>query len=697
MTLLIPKGTASMPTVVPKAEYPRPDRDRSDRWVSLNGEWGFTTDEGTSRIIVPFSWETAASGVERTWLEHAGYQRQIEVPSSWRGDRVFLCFGAVHHRATVFLGGVEVGRHVGGYTSFEFDITDHVVAGESIDLIVDVEAPNDKRAIPHGKQRSIPRDDYDGVSFRPTSGIWQSVWLEARGRTWVSSIELRGDSLTGLDIAGALGGDAAAGAGIQISVVEGSEAQESIELEAGPDGRFRGRLELAHPRVWSPSDPHLYALSVSVATEGSVDRMIVTTGLRSIEVRGEQLVLNGSRFYLKGVLDQGYWPDSGPTAPDDDALRRDLHLARELGFNLVRKHLKFEEPRWLHYADQLGMLVWAEPACPSRFSPEAAAAFEAQLAPMVERDGNHPSIIIWGLYNEEWGLDWDIPGSPERADAARHAYDAMTSLDRSRPVVENSGWAHVRSDLVDWHYYDDDPAAWAESLAALAAGSRESFPVKLGPDFLVDKSFYGSDDFPRTGVPILNSEYGAGFTSLERAWHVRWQTQELRRHDRFAGYVYTELADVEHEAAGLVDADRRAKDRGGLNPVDANAETVLIVDLIPRHAGADIEMPDSAFPLGLHVSHHGADPVSGHIRGAWVAAGRPFADSVPPHSFSSATVFATPFQVTDAATITVDPPASPATAARLLLWFVDEQERVRARTFVDAAPIEPPNRRGSRG
>ncbi len=136
---------------------------------------------------------------------------------------------------------------------------------------------------------------------------------------------------------------------------------------------------------------------------------------------------------------------------------------------------------------------------------------------MVERDGNHPSIIIWGLYNEEWGLDWDIPGSPERAEAASNAYDRLAALDHSRPIVENSGWAHVRTDLVDWHYYEPDPATWARSVSDLASGAREDFPVKLGPDFIVDKSLYGSPTFPRTGKPILNSEFGEGFTSLERA------------------------------------------------------------------------------------------------------------------------------------------------------------------------------------
>ena len=687
--MLLPdsKGTAMSDvarSAVPKPEYPRPDRDRSARWLTLNGTWDLDSADGRASILVPFAWETPASGVARTWLERATYGRDVIVPADWADARVVLCFGAVHHHAIVALDGVVVGEHVGGATSFEFDVTDVLRPGVVARLTVEVEAPADKRAIPHGKQRSIPRDDYDGVSFTPTSGIWQSVWLEARGRTHVADLSLRGDTLTGFEIEATLAGDAPAGAVVAFATDGGS-----VELTADAAGRVRGRLELAAPRPWSPADPHLYAVEVAVAD----DRLVATAGLRRIETVGEELRLNGERLFIRGVLDQGYWPETGLTAPDDAALVRDLELARDLGFTLVRKHIKLEEPRWLHHADRMGMLVWAEPPAPSRFSPEAAAAFEAQLPEMVARDGDHPSIVIWGLYNEEWGLDWDIPGSPERAAAAVAAYDALHALDDSRPAVENSGWAHVRSDLVDWHYYDEDPAAWASTVAALAAGEREAFPVKLGPDFVVDKSFYGSAEFPRSGVPILNSEYGAGFTSLERAWHVRWQTQELRRHDRFAGYVYTELADVEHEMAGAVDADRRPKDAGGLDHADAHAVTVLVVDLVPRAAGADIEVPTGPTDLGVRVSHHGAGTLTGTVHAAWVAAGTPFRRATLEPEVTSAVLVVAPFRTSEPVTVTVAAPGGP---ARLLLWLTDATGAVRARTFVDAAPVEEPNRRGAR-
>ncbi|GAA3601147.1 glycoside hydrolase family 2 [Kineosporia mesophila] len=676
---------------VPRPQFPRPDRDRSHRWLSLNGLWDLEIEDDVVTVTVPFAWETSASGVARTWLERATYRRTVTAPARWSGHRVVLCFGAVHHEARVLLEGQQVAHHVGGYTPFEIDVTDLLPPGATARLEVQVHAPADKRQIAHGKQRSVPRTDYDGVCFTPSSGIWQSVWLEGRGRTYVEHAGLNGDLLNGFEVTGRLGGDTPAGTRVTARIVEGSAAHESIELTADADGHFSGWLPVGRPRPWSPDDPHLYRIELATADEVP-DVVTLTGGLRRIEVIGEQLWLNDSRLYLRGILDQGYWPGTGMTAPDDEALLHDLRIARDHGYNLVRKHIKLEDPRWLHHADTVGMLVWAEPPAPSRFGADGVRAFEEQLPAMVERDGNHPSIVVWGLYNEEWGLDWDIPGSPERAKAARAAYEKLRSLDESRPIVENSGWSHVLTDLVDWHYYDEDPGSWARNLADLAAGHREDFPVRLGADFVVDKSLYANDSHPRTGLPLLNSEYGAGFTSLERAWHLRWQTQELRRHDRFAGYVYTELTDIEHEMAGLLDYDRRAKDLGGLNPRDVNADTVLVVDLVPAAAGADIPVPTEELTLGVHVSHHGPTPLTGRIRAGWAPAGHPANRPLPAASAGSGSLTALPFTLTD--TVTVRVPASG--PARLWLWLVDDENHIRARTFVDAAPVEEPNRRGAR-
>ncbi|KAB8196752.1 glycoside hydrolase family 2 [Nonomuraea phyllanthi] len=601
--------------MTPRAEYPRPHFDRSHSWSSLNGEWDFRadTDPGWTRTItVPFAWETPASGIEAHWLPVAWYRRRITVPSAWAGRRVVLHFGAVHHEATVWLNDVEVVSHRGGYTPFEADITDALRGDGSGEVVVRVSAPPDKREIAHGKQRSIPRDDFDGVCFTPSSGIWQSVWLEARPATYVAALKLRpAEGLDAIEVEARIAGPSASALRLTL---RGTDTTVEIPVT---EGVARAVLPVADPRLWSPDDPHLYHVDARLTSADGTDEVAAYTGLRRIEAIGEDLYLNGRRLFVRGVLDQGYWPRTGITAPDDAALRHDLELAARAGYNLVRKHLKLEDPRFVHHADVLGMLVWAEPAATGRFLDESVAAFEEQIAPMVERDGNSPAIVIWGLYNEEWGLDWDIPGDPAKQRAAAHAYELLKALDPTRPAVDNSGWTHVRTDLLDWHYYDESAASWGRTVAALMDGEQDDFPVRLGPDYVVRKKLAGAPSQPLRGLPNLNSEYGGGFTCVQRAWHLRWQTQELRRHDRLAGYVYTELYDIEHESAGLLDFERRAKDLAGVDPADVNAATTLVLDVVPVAPGRDLLSEAREVTVPVRVSHHGAEPVNGHLHTAW--------------------------------------------------------------------------------
>ncbi|MFD0313161.1 glycoside hydrolase family 2 protein [Streptomyces flavalbus] len=626
-----------MPT--PRPEYPHPHFDRSHAWLTLNGTWDFRADptaqhtEATAdgydqRITVPFAWETPASGIAAHWLQTAWYRRTFTVPPAWQGQRVVVNFGAVHHEAAVWVNGVEVARHEGGYTPFAADVTDALrPTGEQL-LVVRVHAPADKRDIVHGKQRSMPRDDYDGVCFTPSSGIWQSVWLTARPATHLTALRLRptGD-LTGIAVEATVRGPHADTARLSLRVR--GEA-DPVLLDVGPDGTASAELPLAAPRLWSPEDPHLYHVDAELVSADGRDHVTSYTGLRSITVDGEALYLNGRRLFVRGVLDQGYWPDTGITAPDDAALRRDLELAAEAGYNLVRKHLKLEDPRFVLHADTLGMLLWAEPASPGRFSPESTSRFADQIEPMVERDGNSPAIVIWGLYNEEWGLDWDIPGDPAKQRATADAYDRLKALDPTRPAVDNSGWTHVKTDLLDWHYYDESAASWATTVTDLLNGDRDDFPVRLGPDYLVHKKLAVPGQ-PLRGLPNLNSEYGGGFTGLERAWHLRWQTQELRRHDRLAGYVYTELYDIEHESAGLLDFHRRAKDLAGVDPAHVNAPTTLVLDVTPVAPGRDLLTATRDLTVDVRVSHHGTEPVAGALHTVWtpVYAATPGSPGVP--------------------------------------------------------------------
>jgi beta-galactosidase/beta-glucuronidase len=574
----------------------------------------------------------------------------------------------------VWVNGIEVIRHQGGYVPFEADITTALEPDAAAhEVVVRVDAPLDKRELAHGKQRSVPRTDYDGVCFTPSSGIWQSVWLEARPATYLTELRLRPtETLDGIAVQLAAAGEHAAGARVRIGV----RGTEPVVLTLGSDATAAVVLPLTEPRLWSPGDPYLYHVDAQLSSPDGIDRVAAYTGMRRVEINGEDILLNGRRLYVKGVLDQGYWPGCGITAPDDAALLRDLQLARDLGYNLVRKHLKLEDPRFIHHADMTGMLLWCEPASTGTFTPASTAAFEAQIAPMVQRDGNSPAVIIWGLYNEEWGLDWDIPGDPAKQAAVVSAYDTLAALDRTRPIVDNSGWTHVRTDLLDWHYYDESAIRWARTVHDLVSGDQDDFPVKLGPDFVVRKTLAVRGQ-PLRGLPNLNSEYGGGFTSVDRGWHLRWQTQELRRHDRLSGYVYTELYDIEHESAGLLTFDRQPKDLGGADPIAINAATVLVLDVAPVAPGRDILGPDVT--VAVHVSHHGPAPVAARLNTAW--APRYSAEPVT-EPVDGPTVEAKPFQLTAAVTVAERLPDGWA-SGRLHLSAVTPDGRIVARVCID--------------
>ncbi len=669
----------------PPPDYPRPDFDRSHRWLSLNGAWDFHADPDDrgrgagwerghnpwpERISVPFAWESPTSGVAREWLPIGWYRRSIARPVEWSGERTILHIGAAHYHCMVWLNGRLVGAHTGGYLPFSFDITDALEDGWG-ELVLRVEAPIDKRSIPHGKQRSRPADDYDSCAFTASSGVWQPVWLEGRPATHIAGVELRpAAELDAIHARVTLAGPGRTGATLSLRVA----GHDERIIPVGDTPVVTATLPVRDPHPWTPRTPHLYDVAVRLRSVDGEDHVGAYTGLRRIETRGNRLLLNGERLYVRGVLDQGYWPESGYTAPEGTALRRDVELTLAAGYNLARKHIKLEDPRWLYWADRLGLLVWAEPPCVGRYSPEAIARFEAQLGPMVARDGNHPCIVLWGIYNEEWGLDFRVARDREKQEAVERAYRGLKAADESRPVIDNSGWWHVETDVLDWHYYDNDVRRWGEVTAALVADATtrwQSFQSDRAPFVGMQLSVAGKE---HAGLPLINGEYGGGRTTAERGWHLRWQTQELRRHDVVGGYLYTELCDVEHELCGIYSAGRAPKDLG-CDPAAINAETVVVFDLVPDGPGYDLVVPDGMIDITVRLSHQDPRPIQGTLTWAWDGAGR---------IAGSAQVAVRPYELTAPLPLRCSLPREQP-RGRLQVLLVDAEDRHVASGFLDVA------------
>ncbi len=669
-----------------RAEYPRPDFDRSQSWLCLNGTWDFHADpdnlgllahweqtgqpserQRSTRILVPFPWETPMSGVEQEWLPIGWYRRSIERPATWQQQRTILHFGAVHYSCQIWVSGQEIGEHTGGYTPFSFDITDALDNGIG-ELVVRVEAPLDKRGIPHGKQRSRPVDDYNDCAFTACSGIWQSVWLEERPATFIEHVQLLPtEHLDGIIAYVTLQGPHMDKATLTIQT-EGSDEQV---ISIADTTTLTVILPVTHPQPWTPHNPHLYSVRLTLKSLDGMDEVKSYTGLRKIEVRENHIFLNGEQLYLRGALDQGYWPESGYTAPSDDALRLDVELAIRAGYNLIRKHLKLEDPRWLYWADRLGLLVWEEPPCVGRYSREAIATFEAQLPLMVARDASHPSIVIWGIYNEEWGLDWRSMEDAEKQQAIIRAYDLLATLDHSRPIIDDSGWSHVKTDILDWHYYDADNQRWRNITTQLANDPKTWFGHQLAVDkwYETQLSLPGYD---HPNAPLINGEYGAGSTDEERGWYLRWQTQELRRHTAISGYIYTELYDVEHENAGIYDAQRHLK-KLTCDPAHSNAETVFVFDFLPLEPGVDFLANRQTLEVPLFISYQAPKRLRGKV--LWWChdeydTATSFSVELEPHTLSS--------RFTLYAHVPQDRPRT-----RLHVQLVDERNQPCAYEFLD--------------
>ena len=555
-----------MNTQIPRSEYPRPQFVR-EGWMNLNGVWQFEIDHGDSgrsrgvvkkekldgEILVPFCPESRLSGVEcKDFMRAVWYKRRFILPHDATGKRVILHFGAVDYQTEVWINGTSVGTHKGGYTSFSFDITNALKAGENE---ITVCAQDDTRSWrqPSGKQ-SMRFESY-GCSYTRTTGIWQTVWLE-----WVDACYIKEAYLTPHASMGTVDVRVVTSGSCTLKAKASYKGAAMGEASAASDGcAAQVTIHLKEKHLWNVGEPELYDLELSLEKDGeTVDCLTSYFGLRSVWFDGMKFMINDRPVFQRLVLDQGFYPDGIYTAPTDEALRGDIELSMAMGFNGARLHEKVFEARFLYHADQLGYLCWGEMANWGLDHGEdcTLADFLGDWIPAVKRDYSAPSIIGWCPFNETW----DKNGHVQRDDVLRMTYRITKAMDSTRPCIDTSGNYHVETDIFDVHEYEQDVDTFASYYGA---------GVPLLYDRLAKRQTY------TPGLPVFVSEYGGIWWSdtdkdgwgygtrvgSREEFLARYKglTETLLHNPDHFGFCYTQLTDVEQEQNGLYTYDRKPK------------------------------------------------------------------------------------------------------------------------------------------
>ncbi|MFD7921252.1 PA14 domain-containing protein [Streptomyces sp. NPDC059740] len=528
-------------------EYPRPQLTR-DQWRNLNGEWEFSAAKADQqppfgrhlgeKVLVPYPVESQLSGVHRH-EDRMFYRRTFSVPAGWKvgsGKRLNLNFDAVDWQATVYVNGHKVAEHKGGYDRFTADVTDALRGHGPQELVVAVYDPTDAAGgedPPMGKQRLDP----SGIWYTPSSGIWQTVWMEPVAADHTDTLK------TVPDVAGGTVSVEPRGvrAGLPVTAVAYDGHREVDRATGTTGGALKVRVPHAH--LWTPDDPHLYDLKVTVGRGASADRVGSYFGMRSIAVAksgdAQRVLLNGKPTFMMATLDQGFWPDGLYTAPTDQALASDLKLHKAMGFNSVRKHIKVEPDRWYYWADRLGLMVWQDmPAMDNDTnpSPAARAEFEHEMKRMIDQHVSSPSVVMWVTLNEGWG-QYDQARLADQAkewDPTR-LVDNMSGLNCCGAVDGGNG------DVADAHGYPDPALPDADGRRAVVSGEYGGLGLaEPGHAWPVQQTYVGVD------ADAYTDEYLKELANV-RALACRGSS----------GAVYTQISDVEGELNGLVTYDRK--------------------------------------------------------------------------------------------------------------------------------------------
>ena len=583
--------------------YPRPMLCR-EQYLNLDGAWDFAHDDAdvgltqrwftpaagtafTRTIRVPYPPESPASGIGDAGIHPVlWYRRTVATdvfePDGLRGRRLLLQFGAVDYRARVWFNGHLVATHVGGQTPFTADVTD-AVSSDATEQVLVVRAEDDPFDLSQPRGKQDWREQPHGIWYERTSGIWQSVWAETVSPVHVTTLAWTPDPARAT-VYGQLGLAQRPAAGVRLEIrvrygdemlseqsffVQDKTATVALGIDGLRNGQERARL------VWSPEHPTLLDVDIVVReakTGRELDRVASYVGLRSVSVGGGSFELNDQPYYMRAVLDQGYRPQTHLAARDTGELRAEVELIKAMGFNCVRVHQKAEDPRFLFWADRLGLLVWGESAAAYAFSPAAVELFVAEWTELVRRDRSHPSVVVWVPVNESWGVQ-DIASNRAQQQFAQGLASLTRALDPSRPVMSNEGWEHVDSDILGLHDYTVEPERlrehYADRDAVLGVVSAAHGPQGRRP-VLSDRQL---QTFLAGDAPLMITEFGGvsltdrgdawGYTTVgsdsEYATLLRDLFDALRSSAGVAGFCYTQFMDTGQETNGLLFSDATPK------------------------------------------------------------------------------------------------------------------------------------------